>query len=136
MVSVHCIKGVLRAWNETRYKISMIPSVRIIALAMLVTGLALSGCKQKNESKEKVWIIPTFTTADGHAIQMGFNNPALPNMTMSECQAALHEQIPRVIAEARAQEPRVAQAKLTDMRCVSAVGDPLASAAGSGQSPR
>ena len=105
----------------------MMLSVRCIAFAVLVAALSSSACRHKNESKEKVWIIPTFATADGHAISMGFNNPALPDMTMSECLATLHEQVPRIVAEAREQEPRVAHAKLTNIRCVSAVGDPLAS---------
>jgi len=112
----------------------MSTGARVIALAVLVPALALFGCKDQNETKEKVWIIPTFTTADGHVIQMGFNNPAMPDMTMSECQASLNTQVPRIIEEARAQEPRVAQAKLTAIRCVSAVGDPLASASGADQS--
>jgi len=108
----------------------MSTAARVIALAVLVPGLALFGCKQRNETKEKVWIIPTFTTADGHVIQMGFNNPAMPDMTMSECQATLNTQVPRIVDEARSQEPRVAQAKLTAIRCVSAIGDPLASQSG------
>jgi len=107
----------------------MTHSVRFIAFAMLA-ALALCACKSKTDA-EKVWIIPTFATQDGHAISMGFNNPDMPDMTLSECQETLHNQIPRVVAEARAREPRLGNAKLTGIRCVAAVGDPLASTAGS-----
>jgi len=107
----------------------MTQSVRFIAFAMLA-ALALCACKSKTDA-EKVWIIPTFETQDGHAISMGFNNPAMPDMTLSECQETLHNQIPRVVAEARAREPQLGNAKLTGIRCVAAVGDPLASTAGS-----
>jgi putative N-acetylmannosamine-6-phosphate epimerase len=74
-----------------------------------------------------VWIVPTFTTQDGHAIEIAFNNPVQPDMTLTECEASLNEQTRRVVAEARAREPQLlGKAKLTGIRCVSAVGNPLA----------
>jgi hypothetical protein len=117
------------ALHLSRRLATLIPSARPIAAAMLAAAVALSACKSKTET-EKVWIIPTFTTQDGHVISMGFNNPELPDMTLAECQTTMHKQVPRIIAEARAREPqRLATAKLTSIRCVAAVGDPLASEA-------
>jgi hypothetical protein len=94
-------------------------------IATLPAVSALCACNSRNE--EKVWIVPTFTTGDGRAIEMGFNDPANPNMTLAECEAGLNTETRRVVDEARAREPQLlSQAKLSGIRCVSAVGNPVA----------
>jgi hypothetical protein len=103
----------------------MTHSARLMLIAMLPVIAALCACNSKNE--EKVWIVPTFKTGDGRAIEMAFNNPAQPNMTLEECEASLPLQTRRVVEEARAREPQLlSQARLSGIRCVSAVGDPVA----------
>lgn len=103
----------------------MTQSARLMLSAMFPAVLALCACNSKDA--EKVWIIPTFATQDGHAIEMAFNNPLKPDMTLTECEASLNEQTRRVVDEARAREPQLlSKAKLSGIRCVSAVGNPIA----------
>jgi len=102
-------------------------SARLMLIAMFPAVLALWACSKTDA--EKVWIVPTFATPDGHAIEMAFNNPLKPDMTLAECEASLNEQTRRVVDEARARQPQLlSRAKLTGIRCVSAVGNPIAPA--------
>ena len=104
----------------------MTQSARLMLIALFPAVLALCACNSKSDA-EKVWIVPTFATPDGHAIEMAFNNPLKPDMTLTECEASLNEQTRRVVDEARARQPQLlSRAKLTGIRCVSAVGNPIA----------
>jgi hypothetical protein len=101
-------------------------SVRWKLIAIFPAVLGLCACNSKTDV-EKVWIVPKFATQDGHAIEMAFNNPLKPDMTLAECEASLNEQTRRVVDEARAREPALlSKAKLSGIRCVSAVGNPIA----------
>lgn len=72
------------------------------------------------------WIIATFTGADGRPVEMTFNNPGVPDMTLAECEAALPAATESVVAAGRQQEPeRLGSAKFVGVRCVWSVDDPL-----------
>jgi hypothetical protein len=91
--------------------------------ALVGAVLAAAAC----EGRSKAWIVVAFQASDGQPVEMAFNNPNVPDMTLAECEESLADATPIVERAARAREPTVlAEAKLTGARCVWSARDPLA----------
>jgi hypothetical protein len=85
--------------------------------------LGVAACDRQG----KPWIIVSFQASDGKPVEMAFDNPRVPDMTLAECEQSLAGATPVVESLARAREPTVlAEATFTGSRCVWSASDPLA----------
>lgn len=92
----------------------------VMAAAAVLTWLA--------HQSLTMWVIATFTTADGQTTEMAFIDPSVSVTTVAECAARLPQATPGIIAAARTTQPqRIGAAKLAGLRCVVSTRDPLAS---------
>ncbi len=73
---------------------------------------------------EKAWIVLELSLPGGVPKKMAFHNPGAPDATLEECKEALPMVIPELLGFVK-NEARFAGAKLKDIQCVMAIGDPL-----------
>jgi hypothetical protein len=73
---------------------------------------------------EPVWIVVELKLANGTPSQMSFNNPAVPDMTLAECETALPDAMPTLVSHI-ASIPQLADAKVVGARCVVSADDPI-----------
>jgi hypothetical protein len=100
----------LKNWNLFYMK-------KFLTLALF---LALCACNQG----QKVWIVLDFITEDGQSAQMAFDNPALPDITLKECEESLEEATQSLVTFAK-NEPKLKNAKFVSSKCVESETDPI-----------
>ncbi len=85
--------------------------------AILVAAV-LASCGKS----EKVWIVVDLTEANGRPAQMAFDNPAVPDMTLADCQQALPAAQATLMQGILRQSPG---AKFVAAKCVESSEDPI-----------
>ena len=88
---------------------------------ILVLFFLVSSCFQP---PEKAWIVLELSLPGGYPKKMAFHNPGAPDATLDECKEALPHVTPELIGFIKS-EARFAGAKLKNIKCVMAIGDPL-----------
>ena len=73
---------------------------------------------------EKAWIVLELSLPGEATKKMAFHNPGAPGATLEECKEALPMVIPELLGFVKS-EARFAGAKLKNIKCVMAMGDPL-----------
>lgn len=85
---------------------------------------AFRGLSAYAQGSEKVWMVVDFSSGEGTSSQMSFNNPAVPDATLAECQGAIEAATPGLLAHVR-QVTGTPAATIQAVRCVESDGDPI-----------
>jgi hypothetical protein len=75
-------------------------------------------------NSKKVWIVAEFTDDKGQPMKMSFNNPALPNLTLAECEASIDAARPHIL-EAVRRMPGASAVTDATLTCVASDDDPI-----------
>jgi hypothetical protein len=73
---------------------------------------------------EKAWIVVDLQMPDGTSAQMAFDNPAVPDMTLKDCEGALESATPTLM-EHISKQPATKGAKMLSAKCVWSATDPI-----------
>ncbi len=74
---------------------------------------------------EQAWIVLEFKLKNGGPAEMAFNNPSSPDITLSECKAALDQASANLIDAAVKRAPILRSATFVSAKCVMSVDDPI-----------
>jgi hypothetical protein len=88
-------------------------------------GKESSAQDRREDREQRMWIVLTFQASGGREAQMSFNNPSVPRMRPSECQAVLASATPGLVEAARAREPALGNLPFFRSDCVASETDPL-----------
>jgi hypothetical protein len=90
-----------------------------LSAVLLTTNHASRG------ADKKVWIVLEFKTSDGQPAQMTFDNPKVPDTTLSECKSALPKIQDTLVGQARAREPALRDAVFESASCILSADGPI-----------
>jgi hypothetical protein len=94
--------------------------VKRLCVMALAAGL-LSACSGK---PDKVWIVVDLVDPNGRPAQMSFDNPAVPDMTLADCEGALSSAVPTLLQGIES-KPDMKGSKYISAKCVQSGEDPI-----------
>jgi hypothetical protein len=98
-------------------EISMLKRFGVVA----IIAACVVGCSEK---PEKVWIVVDLLGADGRPAQMSFDNPAVPDMTLTDCEGALASAVPTLMQGIESR-PETKGSQYVSAKCVQSAEDPI-----------
>ena len=93
---------------------------RAVEICLVALALAASACRER----EQAWIVVELENPGGPPIQMAFNNPRVPNMTLTECERSIPNALPK-LQEGIEGRPETKGRRIAKTQCVMSVEDPL-----------
>jgi hypothetical protein len=94
--------------------------VRLKFWLSIATVAAAYGCTDN----PNVWIVVDLKMSDGKTAQMAFRNPAIPDLTLDECERTLEKALPSLM-EGIESVPETKGSRLVSAKCVVSIKDPL-----------
>lgn len=94
--------------------------MRLKLWLILSLVVPVSGCSDDPSA----WIVVELKLVNGKTAQMAFRNPAVPDITLEECDKTLQRALPTLMQGIDSM-PETKGSRLVSAKCVSSVEDPL-----------